>query len=1035
MKPNASVNPIARSEGGHSQEIQELEPPSTPFPSAITPDCATDPTLSQLGRAPVRRSSSATLGALLTRPERDTEPLFPQPVTSASSTKTTLARLRWQLTCDNARPIAPDLAAELISRLRPMQAPGTTGAQARAATHADLVNRISEQDVIDWYKAQGLNEEDVAALRRTALLSGLPNPSGSFITNAMQYAVSPWLSYATRQPWAAAGFGLGTMLVTAPVNAAQQSAVVGLCESIREHGAHTIVPDKKQINDKHWLPELAQALEDKIETFAQACDMFRDILSNPGSSHQEQVATANSLLAAEKQLHQAQHDFVMTQGAHDRQWQGNRWQAIPRILRSPFASTLALLSKTGVMRALSPTAQAVGALLMTAAQHVAAGFDEQAKQEAHNKLNLLHADVLTDAGKQKLASGAAVSAQDINTDKLRSLIQSPTQILVKRVTAGVAELEKVLAETVAKMEHSQGAPSDEYVDLEAGYGSGPARDLVLLRTDLHALRDGRLDDLDPDGAASRLLIGAEEAVLSQQLLNDIAKKYNYLEFTAQTAQRIGQMFHLGVMGSAASSVINKLVAAPQGGTRFVPLPENLGISALSAGMAAIGALNQHTAICIKNNRREGSTDIGLLEQVSRGVLGAKHEVMAQRRATRASKAINAFLEDNDVDTLLDTARALAAPAASTLSTPTQWWSPLTFPTGQLSPEQGYYTPSLQSPLEQWPTKRGRDEATIALSPRAASSSPSPSQWSSWTSPGSPLRPQPPLTPSRPSRLELRPIRSGITTSKRARDGREEIALSPWAADTSSNPAQWWSPWRSPAPHRLAEQSPRPNHSIRPEHGPMSSAMTPPEQAQSEASTTLSPHAGSTSSSPTQRWPWRSAQLPPESPSTPSLGSRLQQGSTSRGVTRSEPARDEAEIPLSPPEASSSSSPTPHSPWRSPAAQLPPEQPATPSGPNRSEQGPTSSGTTRSERTQDDAARTFAPRAASTSSRQAPRSPSTSTATRRPPESPSTPNLRSQSQQTQMNSGITRSKSALELHGELQKFIRKPGKNANDLVGG
>lgn len=47
------------------------------------------------------------------------------------------------------------------------------------------------------------------------------------------------------------------------------------------------------------------------------------------------------------------------------------------------------------MRALSPTAQTVGAMLMTAAQHVAAGFDEQAKQEANNKLNLLYADVLT----------------------------------------------------------------------------------------------------------------------------------------------------------------------------------------------------------------------------------------------------------------------------------------------------------------------------------------------------------------------------------------------------------------------------------------------------------------------------------------------------------------------------------------------------------------------------------------------------------------------------------------------------------------
>lgn len=144
-----------------------------------------------------------------------------------------------------------------------MKSPGATGAQARAATHADLVSRISEHDVIDWYKAQGLNENDVATLRRTALLSGLPNPSGSFLTNAMQYIVSPWINYATRQPWAGAGFGLATMLVPAPVNAGQQSAVVSLCESIREHGAHVIVPDKKQINDKHWLPELASALEER----------------------------------------------------------------------------------------------------------------------------------------------------------------------------------------------------------------------------------------------------------------------------------------------------------------------------------------------------------------------------------------------------------------------------------------------------------------------------------------------------------------------------------------------------------------------------------------------------------------------------------------------------------------------------------------------------------------------------------------------------------------------------------------------------
>ncbi|MCF5965432.1 type III secretion system effector protein, partial [Xanthomonas perforans] len=322
MKSSASVDSASRSAGSHLPEIQETELATASTSAAVTHQSAPDPALSPLGRAPVRRSGANTLGALLARPEQDAQALVPQPATSSNATKATLARLRQQLASDDARAIAPDLAADLISRLRPMKSPGTTGAQARAATHADLVSRISEHDVIDWYKAQGLNENDVATLRRTALLSGMPNPSGSFLTNAMQYIVSPWINYATRQPWAGAGFGLATMLVAAPVNAGQQSAVVSLCESIREHGAHVIVPDKKQINDKHWLPELAHALKEKIETFAKACDVFREIQSDPNSSSKERAAAADVLLAAEKELHQAQHDFVMTQGAHDGHWQG-----------------------------------------------------------------------------------------------------------------------------------------------------------------------------------------------------------------------------------------------------------------------------------------------------------------------------------------------------------------------------------------------------------------------------------------------------------------------------------------------------------------------------------------------------------------------------------------------------------------------------------------------------------------------------------------------------------------------------------------
>ena len=156
-------------------------------------------------------------------------------------------------------------------------------------------------------------------------------------------------------------------------------------------------------------------------------------------------------------------------------------------------------------------------------------------------------------------------------------------------------------------------------------------------------------------------------MVSEQLINDIAKKYTSREFSAQTAQRIGQMFHLGVLGSAASSVIGKASSAAQGGTRNVPTAQTLAISALSGTMATVGALNQHTAITVKNNRREGDTDIGLKQQVLRGVMGGANEALSQRRATKASRAINALLQGNDVEQLLGQAKALTQPHGATSS--------------------------------------------------------------------------------------------------------------------------------------------------------------------------------------------------------------------------------------------------------------------------------------------------------------------------------------------------------------------------------
>ncbi|MCL1528908.1 type III secretion system effector protein [Xanthomonas nasturtii] len=687
MKPAASataLNPTVPASLAGIHEIEEVPSPhASPSHSPTQPDGA----LTMLSRRPSKRGKET---AEVTAPASQSASHLQsvglqvsQPAMSPDPGRASLMRLKEQLAADKLRPVEPQLAAALINKMRPMKLPDASGPQARAATHADLLGRIRETDAMAWYRAQGLSESEVSNLRRTALLSGMPNPTGSFLNNAMQYIVSPWISYATRQPWAGAGFGFATAAIAAPMNAAQQSAVVSLCESIREHGGHVIVPDKNQINDKHWLPDLAKALESHIQEFSGCCDRFRALKAAAGQSPAATATAdltdaAHQLLQAEARLHQAQHDFVMTQGAHDRQWKGNRWQAIPRILRSPVAGTLGLLSKTGAMRALSPTAQTVGALLMTAAQHVAAGFDEQAKQDYNNKLNLLYADVLTETGKSKLARGEPVAAEEIDQSKLRGLIQSPTQALVKRVITGLVSLEKALKAELAASPSPQGTPDTDDLDLESGHGAGPAKALKLLSQDLQSLRDGRLDELDPDGVAATLLLGAEKSVVSDQLIGDIVKKYTSREFSAQTAQRIGQMFHLGVLGSAASSVIGKASSAAQGGTRNVPTAQTLAISALSGAMAAVGALNQHTAITVKNNRREGGTDIGLKQQVIRGVMGGANEALSQRRATKASRAINALLQHNDVEDLLGQARALvqqsgatssAAQAAATLTLP------------------------------------------------------------------------------------------------------------------------------------------------------------------------------------------------------------------------------------------------------------------------------------------------------------------------------------------------------------------------------
>jgi ribosomal 50S subunit-associated protein YjgA (DUF615 family) len=586
-------------------------------------------------------------------------------------------RLALQLQWAAQRQVQPEVAADLVNRVRRL-GPGAHGTRepGPAATNGELMAGISDRDMQAWYQAQGVRLQDVAALRRAAFMSGLANPSGTFLHNATQYVAAPWLSHATGNHWTGALLGLGTVTASAPLSAFQQTAVVTLCESIRNHEGPVAVLDSEHVNDKHWLLTLSRTFGQQVQKFSELHEKTEHLMERLGITRSERAdaerlqarldglppadlqqlrALARQLLDAEKTLHKTQRDFLMTQGSHERQWKGSSWQVIPRTLRSPVSGFASLMSKTAAPPWATPTLQTACFLLITAIQHLAAALDEPAKQDYNSRLNLLYGDFFTDAGRAKLDRGEAVTAADIDTGKLRGFIRFPAQSLVKHAMTELKRQQDLLAR-----EMQQQASPGPAAGPSTAQASRDLQALERLGRDLEHLESGDLTRLQPGGLAEALLVGADQSVLSEQLWRDVVSKYTLREFSAQTAQRIGQIFHLGVLGSGASSILGTLTSAARGGTRHVPLAQSLTITALSGLMSALGASNVYTAVCVKNSRREVEPDIGFTWQALRGVLGGLGEALAQRSGRQASRAMNEVLAQERIHETLRFAEDLQA---------------------------------------------------------------------------------------------------------------------------------------------------------------------------------------------------------------------------------------------------------------------------------------------------------------------------------------------------------------------------------------
>jgi hypothetical protein len=615
----------------------------------------------------------------------------------------------------------------------------------RATSNDDLMNAITDQQVNDWYRVQGITPEEVNAMRKYALISGAWNPTGSILFNIANYIFSPLATTMTGDSWIGAGLGIGFSFLSAPANSYQQAGIVTLCENIRERGGHTVAINKKAINDKHWPAELADKLTAKATDFTDSDDALAGqvralitkyappsepvvpeedddpTLGVPGawrepppppapitqeqmdqmlaSASDEEIDELEGLCAdyrvAEKDMEALQRELFMTQASYKQQEVGNNWQIIPRTLRSPVSSLVGLgrgrsadqiagaLDAAGLLiisriatlsSRLGLSIQAILAISLNFAHAGAAALDERNKQEYRNKMNLMYGDFLEESGQEKLDAGQPITAADINEKKLRAQILSKEQAMVKRLTAIVtAKIKEKKAEIAEIQRKSQENPQSGAN--EAGTDVRPAdaikiEDLETFVAKLEAeeklLKKSELSKLGDDSFSKGLIDGNLDGFWSSFLKEDLLAKYKKPgEIPAQTAQRVGQIFHMGIFGSGASSFVGKLGNAAVGGSSHASTAQVLGLAATGATLGFVGATSQSAAINIKNYRREneGTEDgIGFWNQSGRGMAAApligNVVIPAVGKANRSSKRAHADV--GETLTNLQVTRAFAA---------------------------------------------------------------------------------------------------------------------------------------------------------------------------------------------------------------------------------------------------------------------------------------------------------------------------------------------------------------------------------------
>jgi hypothetical protein len=601
---------------------------------------------------------------------------------------TSLRQLQHDLAATSTRPVDRELAASVINEVRRHNLHAHADSSLSvAASNQDLIKGISDEHFNNWMKAIGLQPSDVEAMRRAAFMSGLGNPLGSDLSNALSYIAAPLAGAAASTSLAALAVGGIATLAAPALNSYFQSGVITRLDMIRERNGPTVNLVKTDVHDQLTLKQAATKVREHTETFSAACEAFHTAQQGHGSTalrHDQLVELAEKVCSTSQALCAAQQDALMTQGSHGRQLEGNLWQTLPRTLRPLGAALPGLGTSDGtvgrpaVYGAMAAASWQSGAALGVAfAHHYTAGRDERNKQNYNAKLFMLYGDVFTEAGKTKVGRGEAVSGQDIDEGKLRNLITSPSQAFVARVQEAIKfqqdklkpELEKLEGPDLELGQPGQQASAATLSDEDARKLQQLTAQSAALRADLNHLKAGTLDQLPQGSPAHKLITESLEHFFSPLLKASLEKKYATKgEFTSQLVQRLAQALHMGVFGTAAASMISRVSSSVVGGASHASNAQIGSVAAVSSVMAYVGASYQGVASSWKNHKRYQNDTVSAGQQFCGGATAVVNENVGNF-ATKAAvgKAHKAIESEMQRQTIQNAAAIVAdAKAAAAL---------------------------------------------------------------------------------------------------------------------------------------------------------------------------------------------------------------------------------------------------------------------------------------------------------------------------------------------------------------------------------